>query len=122
MFNRWYSVHYPCRKGGEFILTSVHFFLADSSLVESASDYMERCKEAYDGMFVHLPGGAKCKDLDKKKEALKVQLEWNEKLNRELTLLDDELPKDLSRLVKLLSDLVGTAIQWTVRQPRLTDV
>ena len=61
-------------------------------------------------MFVHLPDGVKCKDVDKKREALKVQLEWNRKLNRELTVLDDEIPKDIVRLERKLCDLVSPVV------------
>jgi hypothetical protein len=80
---------------------------------------MGRCKEAYAAMFEHLPGGKNCKDSEKKREALKVQLEWNEKLNRELNIHDDELPKDLKRLVKYLTDIVSAFIYKYVRHLQL---
>ena len=77
---------------------------------ETLAEYTQRCTEAYTDMFAHLPGGVKCKDLNKKREALKVQLEWYKRLNQELTVLDDEIPKDLTRLVRKLSDLVSPDI------------
>jgi hypothetical protein len=80
---------------------------------------MGRCREAYAAMFDHLPGGKDSKDNEKKKEALKVQLEWNEKLERELNVRDDELPKDLKLLVKHLTDLVSVFSYENVRHLQL---